>query len=51
MTTIAARPSVVQPVGIRSQPARAADGGHGSREVVSLSNSILRRSLLVGTLP
>jgi hypothetical protein len=51
MTKIAASTSVVQPVGIRSQPTRDADGGHGSRRVVSLINSILRRSLLVGTLP
>jgi hypothetical protein len=51
MTKIAARTSVVQPVGIRSQPARAADGGHESRGVVSLINPILRPSLLVGTLP
>jgi hypothetical protein len=51
MTKITASTRVVQPVGIRSQPSRAADGGHGRGGAVSLSNSILRRSLLVGTLP
>jgi hypothetical protein len=51
MAKITASKRVIQPVGIRGQPPRTADGCHRRGGAVSLSNFILRRSLLVGTLP
>jgi hypothetical protein len=51
MTKIAASTSVVQPVGIRSQPVRALEGGHESRGAVSLRNSIYRAASLSARCP